>query len=52
MQDPGTPPAMRVWPSVDVGTEVYVSSKPYVAEWTVSDFDVLITSPEEGANLM
>jgi hypothetical protein len=44
---------VRVWPSIDVGTEVYVSSKPYVAEWTVSDFDVLITSSgEEGASAL
>lgn len=51
-QDPDTPPAVRMWPSVDVGTEVYVSSQPYVAEWTVSDFDVLITFPEETSTLM
>ncbi|KAG0563531.1 hypothetical protein KC19_8G038700 [Ceratodon purpureus] len=51
-QEPDTPPAVRVWPSVDVGTEVYVSSKPYVAEWTVSDFDVLITSTEDSPSAL
>lgn len=47
MQEPDTPPALRVWPSVDVGTEVYVSSQPATAEWTISDFDILITSSED-----
>ncbi|BBN08493.1 hypothetical protein MPTK1_4g12040 [Marchantia polymorpha subsp. ruderalis] len=41
-QDPGTPAAVRMWPSVDVGTEVYVSTTSETAEWTVSDFDVLV----------
>lgn len=46
-QDPGTKPARRVWSSINVGTEIYVSrSGPGVtAEWTVSDFDVLV--PED-----
>ncbi|XP_021768624.1 uncharacterized protein LOC110732949 isoform X1 [Chenopodium quinoa] len=42
-QDPGTPPAKRVWTSIDMGTEIFVSDKEEVAEWTVSDFDVIIT---------
>lgn len=45
-QDPGTPPARRIWTSTDVGTEIFVSDKDEMAEWTLSDFDVLIhTSP-------
>lgn len=43
-QDPGTPPAKRIWTSIDMGTEIFVSDKEEVAEWTVSDFDVIITS--------
>eukprot|EP00249_Psilotum_nudum_P000872 c13029_g1_i1 orf=248-1840(+) len=43
-QDPGTPPARRMWPSVDVGTEIFISEQKQTAEWTVSDFDVLIKS--------
>jgi len=42
LQDPGTPPAKRLWSSIDVGTEVYISGSDEIAEWTVSDFDVLI----------
>ncbi|KAA8546210.1 hypothetical protein F0562_003051 [Nyssa sinensis] len=45
-QDPGTIPAKRVWFSINVGTEIYVSSQGATAEWTVSDFDVLVV-PEE-----
>ncbi|XP_077231599.1 uncharacterized protein LOC143864707 [Tasmannia lanceolata] len=41
-QDPGTKPAMRLWSSINVGTEIYVSNTVETAEWTVSDFDVLI----------
>lgn len=44
-QDPGTKPTKRVWTSINVGTEIYVSSKGETAEWTVSDFDVLV--PED-----
>ncbi|KAK9147147.1 hypothetical protein Sjap_007050 [Stephania japonica] len=44
-QDPGTPPAKRVWTSIDVGTEIFVSDKDEVAEWTLSDFDVILTNP-------
>lgn len=40
-QDPGTPPAKRRWPSLDVGTEIYVS-KNAEAEWTLSGFDILV----------
>ncbi|KAM1734701.1 hypothetical protein ACFX11_020139 [Malus domestica] len=41
-QDPGTKPAERVWSSINVGTEIYVSNSGETAEWTVSDFDVLV----------
>lgn len=44
MQDPGTTPARRIWTSLDVGTEIFVSNKDEVAEWTLSDFDVILTS--------
>ncbi|KAG5514072.1 hypothetical protein RHGRI_035470 [Rhododendron griersonianum] len=44
-QDPGTTPARRIWTSLDVGTEIFVSDKDEVAEWTLSDFDVILTSP-------
>uniref|UniRef100_A0A6N2LSE9 DUF7705 domain-containing protein n=1 Tax=Salix viminalis TaxID=40686 RepID=A0A6N2LSE9_SALVM len=46
-QDPGTKPARRVWSSINVGTEIYVSREGETAEWTVSDFDVLV--PEDFA---
>ncbi|KAG6784977.1 hypothetical protein POTOM_010691 [Populus tomentosa] len=42
-QDPGTPPARRIWRSIDMGTEIFVSDKDEVAEWTISDFDVTFT---------
>ncbi|CAA2954736.1 uncharacterized protein LOC111373188 [Olea europaea var. sylvestris] len=42
-QDPGTTPATRVWTSLDVGTEIFVSDKDEVAEWTLSDFNVILT---------
>lgn len=42
-QDPGTLPARRIWTSLDVGTEIFVSDKDEIAEWTLSDFDVIIT---------
>ncbi|GMN52197.1 hypothetical protein TIFTF001_021345 [Ficus carica] len=45
LDDPGTRPARRIWTSIDVGTEIFVSDKDEVAEWTLSDFDVLLTSP-------
>ncbi|XP_024402608.1 uncharacterized protein [Physcomitrium patens] len=41
-QDPETPPATRVWSSIDVGTEIFNGQQPVSAVWTVSDFDVLI----------
>ncbi|PIA37917.1 hypothetical protein AQUCO_02900046v1 [Aquilegia coerulea] len=44
-QDPGTPPAKRIWTSMDVGTEIFITDQEEVAEWTLSDFDVLLTSP-------
>ncbi|KAL4286737.1 hypothetical protein HN51_054496 [Arachis hypogaea] len=44
-QDPGTPPAKRKWTSLDSGTEIFVSDSDEVAEWTLSDFDVIITPP-------
>ncbi|WJZ96578.1 hypothetical protein VitviT2T_015252 [Vitis vinifera] len=40
-QDPGTPPARRLWMSVDLGTEIYKDADQ-IAEWTVSDFDILV----------
>lgn len=43
LQDPGTPPARRIWSSIDMGTEIFVSDKDEVAEWTISDFDVTFT---------
>lgn len=45
-QDPGTTPARRIWTSIDMGTEIFVSDKDEVAEWTLSDFDVLIPSAD------
>ena len=45
VQDPVSPPAKRVWTSIDSGTEIYVSGRDEVAEWTLSDFDVLLTQP-------
>ncbi|KAK3035063.1 hypothetical protein RJ639_034853 [Escallonia herrerae] len=40
-QDPGTPPARRQWSSIDLGTEIYKDPNQ-VAEWTVSNFDILV----------
>ncbi|PKU87613.1 uncharacterized protein LOC110107069 [Dendrobium catenatum] len=40
-QDPGTVPVKRSWTSLDVGTEIYVSENQ-VAEWTLSQFDILV----------
>ncbi|CAK9152643.1 unnamed protein product [Ilex paraguariensis] len=40
-QDPGTPPARRQWTSIDLGTEIFKDPNQ-VAEWTVSDFDILV----------
>ncbi|XP_031280451.1 uncharacterized protein LOC116138912 [Pistacia vera] len=42
-QDPGSHPARRIWTSIDTGTEIFVSNKDEVAEWILSDFDVLLT---------
>ncbi|XP_015875501.2 uncharacterized protein LOC107412270 [Ziziphus jujuba] len=41
-QDPRTPPARRKWMSIDLGTEIFKDPNQ-VAEWTVSDFDIVIT---------
>ncbi|KAH0744187.1 hypothetical protein KY290_032180 [Solanum tuberosum] len=41
-QDPFTKPAERHWPSIDLGTEIYVSSNQ-LAEWVISDFDIIVT---------
>uniref|UniRef100_A0A7N0ZZ30 DUF7705 domain-containing protein n=1 Tax=Kalanchoe fedtschenkoi TaxID=63787 RepID=A0A7N0ZZ30_KALFE len=41
-QDPGTKAAKRVWHSIHVGTEIYVSHSRETAEWFVSDFDILV----------
>ncbi|WOH05867.1 hypothetical protein DCAR_0625290 [Daucus carota subsp. sativus] len=40
-QDPGAAPFERHWPSIDLGTEIYISDNQ-VAEWTVSDFDIIV----------
>ncbi|XVF79125.1 hypothetical protein PTKIN_Ptkin14bG0194500 [Pterospermum kingtungense] len=40
-QDPGTKPVERHWPSIDLGVEIYISNDD-IAEWTVSDFDIII----------
>lgn len=48
MQDPGTQPARRIWSSINVGTEIYVSRTRETAMWTVSDFDVLV--PEDASH--
>jgi len=40
-QDPGTVPVARYWPSIDLGTEIYISGNE-VAEWTVSDFNIIL----------
>ncbi|KAD4584539.1 hypothetical protein E3N88_22140 [Mikania micrantha] len=42
-QDPGTEAAKRIWTSLDVGTEIFVSNKDEEAEWSVSHFDVIIS---------
>jgi hypothetical protein len=46
VQDPGSSPAKRIWTSIDTGTEIFVSDKDEVAEWTISDFDVILTKPK------
>ncbi|KAL4199081.1 hypothetical protein AMTRI_Chr03g143090 [Amborella trichopoda] len=45
-QEPGTPLAKRIWTSLDLGTEIYISKKSEVAEWIVSNFDVIISESE------
>ncbi|XP_004234077.1 uncharacterized protein [Solanum lycopersicum] len=40
-QDPGTTPAIRKWTSINLGTEIYKDPNQ-VAEWTVTDFDILV----------
>ncbi|KDP28065.1 hypothetical protein JCGZ_19473 [Jatropha curcas] len=42
-QDPGAPPARRIWTSIDMGTEIFVSDQEEMAEWILSDFDVILT---------
>ncbi|KAF8413697.1 hypothetical protein HHK36_001689 [Tetracentron sinense] len=41
LDDPGTPPARRKWMSIDLGTEIY-KGPDQVAEWTVTDFDIIV----------
>jgi len=41
LQDPGTAPERRKWSSIDLGTEIFRDTNQ-VAEWTVSDFDMLV----------
>ncbi|KAL9816892.1 hypothetical protein AtNW77_Chr4g0282981 [Arabidopsis thaliana] len=43
---PGTKPAKRMWTSINVVTDIYVSNRQETAEWTVSDFDVLVQQKE------
>ncbi|XP_031484920.1 uncharacterized protein LOC116254035 [Nymphaea colorata] len=50
-QDPGTPAARRIWTSLDVGTEIFISDQDEIAEWTLTDFDVLIPSPPAHLNV-
>ena len=52
VQDPGTEPAKRVWSSLNVGTEIYVSHPGETAEWTVSEFDVLVPEGVEDTGIM
>uniref|UniRef100_A0A1J3H0X8 DUF7705 domain-containing protein n=1 Tax=Noccaea caerulescens TaxID=107243 RepID=A0A1J3H0X8_NOCCA len=40
-QDPKTKPVERHWSSIDLGTEIYMS-KNQIAEWTVTDFNIVI----------
>ncbi|KAK1556901.1 hypothetical protein Q3G72_014222 [Acer saccharum] len=41
LDDPGTTPVRRKWLSIDLGTEIF-KDPDQVAEWTVSDFDILV----------
>lgn len=41
MQDPGSEAVVRHWPSIDVGTEIYLSGNE-IAEWSLSNFDILL----------
>ncbi|KAE8703557.1 two-pore potassium channel 5-like [Hibiscus syriacus] len=41
-QDPDTPPAKRIWTSIDMGTEIFISDKDEVAEWSLSDVDIIL----------
>ncbi|XP_042511156.1 uncharacterized protein LOC122086423 [Macadamia integrifolia] len=41
-QEPDTKPAKRYWSSIDLGTEIYISETEEVAEWTVSDFNIIV----------
>lgn len=41
LQDPKTKPVERHWSSIDLGTEIYMS-KNQIAEWTVTDFNIVI----------
>ncbi|RYQ96293.1 hypothetical protein HN51_044353 [Arachis hypogaea] len=42
LDDPGTKPVKRTWTSINIGTEIYVSDVGHVAEWTVSNFDIIL----------
>ncbi|CAA0394392.1 unnamed protein product [Arabidopsis thaliana] len=46
LEYPGTKPAKRMWTSINVVTDIYVSNRQETAEWTVSDFDVLVQQKE------
>ncbi|KAI8007966.1 hypothetical protein LOK49_LG07G02996 [Camellia lanceoleosa] len=46
IEDPGIEPVERHWPSIDLGTEIYMSDNQ-TAEWTVSDFDIIIPGDDK-----
>ena len=46
VQDPGTPPAKRIWTSIDTQTEIFVSAQDEVAWLTASGFDVILSEPK------
>ncbi|KAG8364827.1 hypothetical protein BUALT_Bualt18G0039100 [Buddleja alternifolia] len=44
-EDPGSVGAERNWSSIDLGTEIYMDDDQ-IAEWTVTDFDIIVPSEE------
>ncbi|KAL0540472.1 hypothetical protein IC582_020478 [Cucumis melo] len=52
-QDPGTKAGRRIWTSINVGVEIYkldIGSERATAEWSVSDFDVIVPVGAGDAN--